>query len=184
MGEEEKVNLLDYLPDYLKGFLEIREIMGTESKELQKLGERHRQCVDDRFMLTCGAYGLTRFENMFGITPLEKETLETRRQRVLSRWNNMVPYNYAYLENRLDMVCGVGGYWLHMDFQGQRLELKIGLASKGSLEVVKELLDSAVPCNIMTDVGLLYNQHITLRKFTHRQLSGYTYKHLREEVVL
>ena len=30
MGEEEKVNLLDYL----KGFLEIREIMGTESKEL------------------------------------------------------------------------------------------------------------------------------------------------------
>ncbi len=57
-----------------------------------------------------------------------------------------------------------------MDFQGQRLELKIGLASKGSLEVVKELLDSAVPCNIMTDVGLLYNQHITLRKFTHRQL--------------
>ena len=26
VGEEEKVNLLDYLPDYLKGFLEIREI--------------------------------------------------------------------------------------------------------------------------------------------------------------
>lgn len=40
VGEEEKVNLLDYLPDYLKGFLEIREIMGTESKELQKTGRK------------------------------------------------------------------------------------------------------------------------------------------------
>jgi hypothetical protein len=36
VGEEEKVNLLDYL----KGFLEIREIMGTESKELQKTGRK------------------------------------------------------------------------------------------------------------------------------------------------
>ena len=36
VGEEEKVTLLDYL----KGFIEIREIMGTASKELQKTGRK------------------------------------------------------------------------------------------------------------------------------------------------
>lgn len=184
VDEDEKTDLMDYLPAYLKNFHEIKEIMGTENAEFWKFKERHSQCVEDCFILTCGPYGMERYEKLFGIAPSAEKNLEVRRQRLMARWNNMVPYNYVYLENKLDIVCGIGGYRLHMDFHGQKLELKIGLASKGSFEVVKELLDSIVPCNILTDIGLLYNQHKTLRKFTHRQLSGYTYKQLREEVVL
>lgn len=184
MDEEEKTDLMEYLPEYLKQYHEIREIMGTENLELQGIEKIHQQCIDDRFAVSCGVYGIARFERLLGIMPLSSEPLETRRLRVMSKWNNMVPYHYVYVKNQLKMLCGEHGYRLHMDFPMQTIKIRVELVSKHMLESVKEMLDSVIPCNIWIDIDLMYNQHRTLGKFTHRQLKKYTHKQLREDVVL
>lgn len=182
--DDEKVDLLRYLPPYLREYRELRQIMEAESAELQELEQGHRDVVDGCFITSCGQRGMGRFERLLGITPLADDTLETRRFRVMSRWNNLGPYNYAFLDRQLRLLCGEGGYRASLDVAGQTLTVKVELVSKNMLESVRGLLESAVPCNIKLCIGLLYNQHGTLGKFTHRQLASYTHKQLREDVVL
>ena len=73
---------------------------------------------------------------------------------------------------------------MNMNFLNQTLTIRIGLVSKNMLDSVKEIILAVVPCNIITIVDLLYNQHSTLGKFTHKQLAAYTHKQLREDVIL
>ncbi len=184
MNDEEKTDLIDYLPEYLKGFREIREIMRTETIELQKFCERHEQYADDCFPVTCGERGAARLERMLGILPPPNDSLESRRFRILSRWNLAPPYNVAFLEQQLDLLCKTKGYRLQMDAAKGVLEVKVELVSKHMLDSVKELLSAVVPCNIRIDAGLMYNRHGTLGKFTHGQLKEFTHKKLREDVML
>lgn len=181
--QDEKLDLLDYLPEYLKQYEEFQQIMQTESIELQNLAAWHQNLINDSFITSCGNYGIERYEKMLGITPLANDTLETRKLRVLSRWNNTVPYNYAYLEKQLKTLCGENGYKISLDVNGQTLTVKVELVSKNMLDSVKQFLENIIPCNIVLDVDLLYNQHKTIGKFTHKQLSAYTHKQLREEVI-
>ncbi len=182
--DEDRMNLMGYLPDYLKEFRELREVLKTEETELLGLIERHGHSVDDRFAVSCGEYGISRFEKMLGISPFADDTLESRRFCVLSKWNTAAIYNYAYLEQQLRMLCGEDGFRMHLDFGTQTLGIKVMLDSKNMLEAIKEMVAVVVPCNIAAEVGLLYNPHSTLGRSTHKQLSQYTHKQLREEVIL
>ena len=181
--DEEKLDLLGYLPPYLRAYGEMQQVMGTEGIELEELSGRHLAMVDDCFITSCGQYGMERFEKLLGIMPLADDTLEARRFRVLSKWNNARPYNYAFLESQIRLLCGSNGYRLSLDRAHQALTVKVALTSKNMLGAVREFLADVMPCNVVIDVGLMYNQHGTLRKSTHGQLASYTHKQLREDVI-
>lgn len=184
MNDEKGIDLMEYLPEYLKKYHELEEIMKTENSELENIKKRHTQAIDDRFVISCGIYGILRFEKMLGITPLTNDSLESRKFRILSKQNVSIPYNYAFLERQLEILCGKDNYQMNMNFLNQTLTIRIGLVSKNMLDSVKEIILAVVPCNIITIVDLLYNQHSTLGKFTHKQLAAYTHKQLREDVIL
>jgi hypothetical protein len=48
---------------------------------------------------------------------------------------------------------------------------------------VGAMLERMVPLNMNIDLDLMYNQHLTVGKFTHEFLSKYTQKGIREEVL-
>lgn len=183
MKDEERTDLMEYLPEYLRKYHEIEEIMRTENTELERIKEKHTQAVDDRFIISCGIYGVLRFEKMLGITPIIGDSLESRKFRILSKQNVSIPYNYAFLVHQLETLCGKDNYRINMDFFNQTLSIRIGLVSKNMLDSVKEVISAVVPCNILTTVDLLYNQHKTLGNYTHKQLAAYTHKQLREDVI-
>lgn len=60
---------------------------------------------------------------------------------------------------------------------------RVNLINKKKFSMVKEMLEEVIPANMEIDLSLLYNQHTTLAKFTHRELSKYTHKQIREEVL-
>ena len=184
MSEGIRTDLMEYLPEYLKKYYELREIMKTESAELDNIKLQHEQAVDDRYVISCGIYGASRFEKMLGITPLLDDSLENRKFRILSKQSVSIPYNYIFLMRQLEMLCGKDNYYLEMDFDNQTLNVKVGLTSKNMLDSIKEVIFSAVPCSVLTIVDLLYNRHKFLGNYTHKQLASYTHKQLREDVIL
>lgn len=184
MHDEEKTDLMEYLPEYLKKYHEIKEIMQAENTELENMKMQYAKAIDDSFVISCGAYGLLRFEKMLGITPVADDTLESRKFRIIAKQNISAPYNYAYLARQLEMLCGKDNYCMEMDFLNLTLNIKIGLVSKNMLDSVKEVIFAVVPCNILTIVEQLYNQHKLLGNYTHRQLASYTHRQLREDVIL
>lgn len=181
---DEKTDLMGYLPKYLQKYYEIKEIMQTENIELDNIKLCHAKAIDDRFVTSCGAYGILRFEKILGIIPFADDSLESRKFRILSKQNISIPYNYTFLERQLEMLCGKDNYSLEMDFSNQTLKIKIGLASKNMLDTVKEIIFAVVPCNILTLVDLLYNQHKLIGTHTHKQLAMHTHRQLREDIIL
>jgi len=63
------------------------------------------------------------------------------------------------------------------------LNVKLALTSKNAFNSVADMLNRVIPANLIFNVLIMYNQHITLQPFTHQQLHKYTHYGIRNEVL-
>ncbi len=174
-----EIDLREYLPPFLVEYRELKRILETENIFLQQVENENWQIVDNRFITSCDEYGISRYERMMNITPLDDDTLDDRRFRILSNWNKVLPYNFAFLYNQLVTLCGEDNF--SMTIENMVLTIKLGLTSKRQTNAVQELCDTIVPCAVLVIIGLLYNTHETLSHYTHADLMHYNHRQLREE---
>lgn len=161
----------------------MEQIMKVETEEIENLTKAHNQIIDNRYIQFCDESGIERFEKVLGATPFADDTLEDRKMRCLIKWNQRLPYNYSALNNRLIGLCGADGYYLDLNFASQKLVVKLALGVRNQFSIVKEMIESIVPCNIVTEVALMYNTHEMLSNRTHEQLATRTHESIRGEVV-
>lgn len=173
----------EYWPEQLKEIEEFKEIDTVENPELNLIWESINGLMDDQFIQTATESGIARREKILKIVPFADDTLETRRFRVLTRWNDKLPYTYRVLLSKLDQLCGENGYTIDLNNNEYTLNIKIELVKKRMFDEVNIMARRISPANLVIKVELRYNQHSTLRNFTHRQLSSYTHKQLREEAL-
>ena len=164
--EDRYINLKELLPLYLQEYSELAEIMDTETPEFRLLESKHNRMIDNRYITSCDEEGIARFEKILGVTPKSDDTLEDRIFRCLTKWNVCLPYNYAFLERKLKELCGTE-YAIDFDIPGQTMIVKIGIAQKNQYDSVVDILDEIVPCNILLNTELLYNQYKTLKPYPH-----------------
>ena len=86
------------------------------------------------------------------------------------------------LHNSLASLCGVDGYTLKLDANAYELTIKLALSNENNLEAVEQLLHKMIPANILKKVGM-FNTYLIVGGFTHEQLSKYTHKEVREEIL-
>lgn len=175
--------MIELLPPYLREYTELKEIMTVEGSEIETINTTHNQLVDNRYIQTCDETGIKRFESMLGITPLMNDTLDDRKFRCITVWNQKLPYNYSVLEAKLKSLCGKDGYEILSDFAAQTVLVKLALTQKNQYDTVAKLIDEILPCNLVTTIRLMYNTHEILGQYTHEQLAQYTHKQLREDVM-
>ena len=178
-----EVNLISYLQEYLKDYQEMQEALKTQQPELQKLWGQLEAMQNNQYILYADTQGIEKFEQMLEIAALDDDTLENRRFRVLSRWNNAIPYTTIVLHEKLETLCGKDGYLLQVLHKECKVVVRVSLKSKKNFQMVEEMLDKTLPANLSLDLSLLYNQHGTLKQYTHRELTAYTYGQLRNEVL-
>ncbi|MDR1773039.1 MAG: YmfQ family protein [Hungatella sp.] len=178
-----EVNLLSYIPDFLKEYEEMRTVQEVIQPEIHRLEDETESIFDNQFILSSDIKSIKRFERMLHISPLAEDTLADRRFKVLSKWNRIIPYTKITLKQKLSVLCGEDGYTLGIDPR-KVITVRVALKSKRSLYEVKEMLEEFVPCNMVIDLDLLYNQHSLLCKFTHKQLRAWSHRHIRNEVLI
>lgn len=167
----------------MKKVREFRQIAAAENPELETLWQTIGDILDDQFIQRAAESGIARRETMLHIYPYADDDLESRRFRVLARWNDQLPYTYKVLQNKLNQLCGVDGYEIELLAGEYTLSIKIELTKKRMFQEVKEVSNQMIPANIRLVVELRYNQYSTLESFTHSSLTGYTHENLRNEVI-
>lgn len=178
-----EVDLLDYLPQFIQEYAEMKHIMNTEQPEVQELEDTTEQVKDDMFIQFTDEPGIARYEKMLGITPLDDDKLEDRQAKVLSIYNNNTIYTYKGLIERLKILCGEGNFSAELIANEYKLNVGIGLSSKKMFKVVEDMLKNMIPANIEWNLSLLYNRHEDLAKYTHGELAQYTQEQLRDNVI-
>jgi len=178
-----EVNLLSHIPDFLKEYEEMRAVQEMLQPEIQRLEDETESVFDNQFILSSDIKSIKRFERMLRISPLAEDTLADRRFKVLSKWNRMIPYTKITLKQKLSVLCGEDGFTLEIDPR-KVITVRVALKSKRNFYEVKEMLEEFVPCNMVIDLDLLYNQHSLLCKFTHKQLAAWSHRQIRNEVLI
>jgi len=177
------IDIKEYWPPIIREIKEFRKIAEIENPELEKLWQEIESIVDDQFIETATERGIARREKILNVVPFADDTLESRRFRVQSIWNDKLPYTYRVLLERLDSLCGPDGYVMELNAGEYSLCIKLEITTKRMFDEVVRITRQMVPANIVITVELKYNQHLTLANFTHEQLSQYTHYQLRNEVI-
>lgn len=177
------IDILRYLPEYLRTYEEIRQIMNAENPDLQAMWSDVEQILDNSFILHADEYGISKFEAMLGITPAATDSLELRRQRVLAYWNGDMPYTWRTMLDWLNTMCGEGNYTATLDNNAYTLEVIIDLKIKGLVDDVYGILSAMVPANLVLTVRPFYNLWRDLTPYTWSAMSGTTWQDAREEVL-
>lgn len=175
--------LQDYLPPILLKTYEFPLLCDTEQPEIDRLRDAADAVLDAQFISTAGETAIARYEKIFGITPMDTDTLAERRFKVLAKINAQLPFSVRRLRQQLETLCGTDGYKLELDGDRYTLTVKVALTAKRNQQAVEELLADIVPANMVCTTSLLYNQHADLTRFTHAQLALLTHFEIREEVL-
>ncbi len=141
-------DLIGYLPPFMARCKEIKRIMTAENPEFDLLASAGAQAKNNLFINYCDESGIRRFEKILGIVPSELDTLESRKSRVLIRWNDMTPYTYEVLLSKLDAICGAGNYDIDLNVDEYWLHLVTHLEMYGQTDELQYLLRNIVPANI------------------------------------
>ena len=147
-----EVNLLGHLPPFIQEYMEIREIMKTENPEFQLVEDESEIIKNNQFIQSCNLTGISKFENLIGIIPSSDDTLESRINRVLVRWNDTVPYTWKTLLNKLDTLCGGSDkYEIIRKLDEQKLDVTTHLDLYGQVEELDYFLSYMLPATMVLD---------------------------------
>jgi hypothetical protein len=180
---DREIDILSYLPEFLKEFREINQLAEAENPELLFLWKALRDVMNDQFVKDATENGMENWEKILKITPRVSDTLEDRKFRVLTRLNEKLPFTYIGLERQLASLCGEDGYLLELLNNEFKLIVKVALKAKSNLEDIRKLLQRIVPANMLVELSLLYNTYWLLEGYTYGSLSEYTHEQLKSEVL-
>lgn len=180
MGTDRK--LIQYLPQFMRDYLEIQKIMEAEQPEVDLAWEATENAFADQFILDATEYGVSRWETILGILPKGTDTLDERKFRILTKQNQELPYTLRKLEQVLTILCGEGGFSIEVNYAQYHILVKLALTNEKNRHEVVDVLQKMLPANMMQTVQIMYNTHRMLAPFTHEQLSAYTHEQLEREV--
>lgn len=176
-------HLLDYFPETLKMFREFQAIAGTEQPEAERMWDALQAVLNDQFVLDATENGVRRWEGILKIVPKATASLNDRRFLILARLSEELPYSLRMLMRQMESLCGRSGYTIQLKNTEYTLVVRIALTARSNYDDVGNMLGRMIPANMIIDLSLMYNQHKTLGKFTHRRLAAYTHNQLRNEVL-
>ena len=149
-----EVHLLNYWMPLLRKLKEFKEIAKTEEPELRYILAAIDRTLANFFIESADEYGIKRYEDMMGIVPEETDTLDTRRFRVLTKWNNYVPYTEPELYRRLVSICGSeDAFELEEHYKEYWLRVTTHLGVAGAFDMVANTLDDMLPCNLVLELA-------------------------------
>lgn len=175
--------LIEYLPDFLREFREIKIILAIEQTQAELMDDAKESMFDNNFIETLTVEGCERWENSLEL-PHSNLTLEERRNQILGRFAEQRPYTMRSLKNQLTAICGEEGYTCEMDEDEYILTVRVKMHMNGKYNAVKTLLDRVVPANVLIDASLLYNTWGQLSGKTWGELSAYTWQEVKENTEL
>ena len=127
------VDLLSFLPEYMKEYREMKCLMMAEDPDVQKAEDATEDVKNNQFIQSCDIRWISMFERMVGILPDPLASIEERRRRVLEKWRAAAPYNYTGLIRQLNGLCWNEGYAIRPDFPEYKIEILVTLVDQGQI---------------------------------------------------
>lgn len=98
--------LKEYWPRCLQELIEFQQIANAEQPEFEKVVSDVKSAADDFFLVSLSEYGCERWEKILGLSVEPGDTLQDRRDRILIKYLDQLPYGRC-MENKRHRAPGV-----------------------------------------------------------------------------
>ena len=143
------IDIRNYWSKVVRDTAEFQQIANAINPELNKLLECIKRALQDSFINDATEYGVQRWESILKIEPLETDTLDDRKVRILTYLTTQVPYSTRVVKRMIASFVGEDNY----DFQfcNEKDELWLGLTvtNEQVIEEIKNLLSNVLPMHIV-----------------------------------
>ena len=169
--------------DIYENNVNMLAVYDAQCSELDDYDAKLQQAFFNDFVLSCNEEGIKQFENIFNILADETDTLDYRKQRIIDKFSNKLPYTKFTLYDILNKNFGeenVDTQIVYNDY-----DIKIGIENVSETEisrVFKELRQEILPTNIgITEILYEPYMHRYLKKYyTYEQMEQLTYGELSQ----
>lgn len=150
----ERKRLIEYLPDFMQRFSEIKELMRVANMETDEIYSGIEKVFKESFIEECSAYGIEKYEKLLGIAAMPDEDLDFRRNRVKAYWNLDGQYNYKRFVLGLNTL--LGGSWNYdMVCDSDHYAMTFHVYKSEDLSILEDFLRKVLPINVS------YKVHVT-----------------------
>lgn len=150
------IDLMHLLSNYFKPIIEFQQIMRADGAAMEDFEKNTLQICENCFIQTCDEKTIGMYETRFGIVSMPGETLEYRRQRLLQKYNTIVPFSIGFLKNRLTELYE-DDYALSVDPKACKLKIAVTSSRYGAVDLLYELLWDIIPAHM----EVIANQQVT-----------------------
>lgn len=163
-------NIEKYLPDRFAEIEEFMSLCKAENPEFDNMGEIRKKWLNNRFPKEADLDGIKLYEEILEIKPLENDTIEDRRFRILTKLNERLPYTWIQLHRMLAAICGWDGYELKLeDFI---ITVYLSLDSMSKTNAVLDMLRDVLPMSIFIDIEETVEQFLKAPVYSYYQSTG------------
>lgn len=163
--------LMDRLPEWFKPVLEYIAIMRGGSVELGRYEEIAEQIRANTHVQTADADTLRYWERLLGISSAAGDTLAYRRQRILMRINQTVPYTISNLADALRELFGPTGYSLTVNAEECWIKIFVSSDRYGATSLLHDLIYSYVPAHLYVYSNQQVSNHTNSDAYTADRMS-------------
>jgi hypothetical protein len=177
------VKILENMHPLLVEVDEIKAIAQVEDPILSETWCLINGAFNNQFVQTADIYGIERYEEMLKLKVSDTDTLETRRFRIMSRFQEQAPYTWRVLHTILDSLLGADKYVIDRDVATKTVTVGLELTVGRQFNVVLELLERITPQNMILNVELRYNPWELLKDKTWGEVKDITWGEVKEGVL-
>lgn len=140
----------EYTPHIYKGFQEYEEIVRVSDELLDDLEAAIDDLKSNQFIVSANEEGVSQYESMLGIVANPStETLEFRRQRLISRLSTMPPFTIKFLRSKLSEILGADKFNAYVDYTNYTIYVESAAENQVWFNEVMITMTNIKPANMI-----------------------------------
>lgn len=139
--------LKEYWPRCLQELIEFDQIANAEQPEFEQAVSDVRNAADDFFLVSLTEYGCQRWESILDLPVSPGDTLQGRRERILIKYLDQLPYTYRTLLKYLSTVSE--DFTVTLDENAYDLLVRIRLEGYSQRDALAATLGQMIPANLV-----------------------------------
>lgn len=142
--------LMSKLPGWFKPVLEYDAIENAHAVPVAQFSNAADVIQHNFFIQTADEETIKRIERILGISAQPSDTLEYRRQRILTATQQTSPFTEWHLRDRLTELFG-DEFTLTVDAENCSISIYTSSARYGAVELLDELIAAVVPAHLYVE---------------------------------
>ena len=141
------MELKSYWPRYLQDLIEFDQIAKAEQPEFTQAIQDVRGAPGDFFLVSLSDIGCRRWEAILGLPVAPALSIEARREKILIRYLDQLPYTYRTLLKYLSTVSE--DFTVRLDNDAYELFVRITLNGYTQRDALIAVLGQMIPANLV-----------------------------------